>query len=121
MGSFFPSFLLSFFPSFLLSFFPSFPPLVSSNLLVNVSFLGIFCTPLPPPLGRRRLWMVPNIFYLKAFGMMNLHYEVRICQKIYNRVTMTVYVKGVHPFPPSSASLSLTEICLFGCHIDTNR
>ena len=26
---------------------------------------------------------------------MNLHYEVRICQKIYNRVTMTVYVKGV--------------------------
>ena len=27
--------------------------------------------------------------------MMNLHYEVRICQKIYNRVTMTVYVKGV--------------------------
>ena len=26
---------------------------------------------------------------------MNLHYEVRICQKIFNRVTMTVYVKGV--------------------------
>ena len=37
----------------------------------------------------------PNIFHFKAFGMMNLHNEVRICQKIYNRVTMTVYVKGV--------------------------
>ena len=37
----------------------------------------------------------PNIFHFKAFGMINLHYEIRICQKIYNRVTMTVYVKGV--------------------------
>jgi hypothetical protein len=37
----------------------------------------------------------PNIFHFKAFGMMNLHHEVRICQKIYDRVTMTVYVKGV--------------------------
>ena len=36
-------------------------PRVSSNLLVNVSFLGIVCTPLPPPLGRRLLWMVPNL------------------------------------------------------------
>jgi hypothetical protein len=26
---------------------------------------------------------------------MNLHYEVKICQKIYNRLTMTVYVKSV--------------------------
>ena len=25
--------------------------------------------------------------HLKAFGMMNLHYEIRICQKISNRVT----------------------------------
>ena len=40
----------------------------------------------------------PNIFYFKAFGMMNLHYGVRICQKIYNRVTMTVYVKCVVRF-----------------------
>ena len=37
----------------------------------------------------------PNIFPFKAFGMINLHYEIRICQKIYNRVTMTVYVKCV--------------------------
>ena len=37
----------------------------------------------------------PNIFHFKAFGMMNLHYEVRIYQKIDNRVTITVYVKGV--------------------------
>ena len=29
----------------------------------------------------------PNIFHFKALGMMNLHYEIRICQKIYNRVT----------------------------------
>ena len=25
--------------------------------------------------------------FIKAFGMINLHYEIRICQKIYNRVT----------------------------------
>ena len=30
--------------------------------------------------------------------MINLHYEIRICQKIYNRVTMTVYVKCVVRF-----------------------
>ena len=40
----------------------------------------------------------PNIFHFKAFGMINLHYEIRICQKIYNRVTMTVYVKCVVRF-----------------------
>ena len=40
----------------------------------------------------------PNIFHFKAFGMINLHYEVRICQKIYYRVTMTVYVKCVVGF-----------------------
>ena len=40
-------------------FLGTLPPLVSPNLLVNVSFLGIFCTLLPPPLGRRLLWMVP--------------------------------------------------------------
>ena len=33
--------------------------------------------------------------HFKVFGMINLHYEVRICQKIYNKVSMTVYVKGV--------------------------
>ena len=40
----------------------------------------------------------PNIFHLKAFGMINLQYEIRICQKIYNKVTMTVYVKCVVRF-----------------------
>ena len=40
----------------------------------------------------------PNIFHFKGFGMINLHYEIRICQKIYNRVTMTVYVKCVVRF-----------------------
>jgi hypothetical protein len=40
----------------------------------------------------------PNTFHFKAFGMMNLHNEIRICQKIYNRVTMTVYVKCVVRF-----------------------
>ena len=29
---------------------------------------------------------------------MNLHYEIRICQKIYMRVTLTVYVKCVVQF-----------------------
>ena len=28
---------------------------------------------------------IHTIFNFKAFGMMNLHYEIRICQKIYNR------------------------------------
>ena len=37
----------------------------------------------------------PNIFHFKAFGMIHLHYEIRICQIIYNGVTMTVYVKCV--------------------------
>ena len=40
----------------------------------------------------------PNIFQFKAFGMINLHCEVRIGQKIYNRVTMTIYVKCVVRF-----------------------
>ena len=39
-----------------------------------------------------------NMPHLKAFGMINLQYEIRICQKIYNRVTMTVYVKCVFLF-----------------------
>ena len=39
-----------------------------------------------------------NIFHFKAFGMINLHFEIRICQKIYNRVTMKVYVKCVVRF-----------------------
>ena len=43
----------------ILDFWGTHPQLVSSNLLVNVSFLGIFCTPVPPPLGRRLLWMFP--------------------------------------------------------------
>ena len=33
-----------------------------------------------------------NKSHFKAFGMMNLQYEIRICQIIYNKVTMTAYV-----------------------------
>ena len=33
-----------------------------------------------------------NMSHFKAFGMINLQYELRICQKINNRVTMIVYV-----------------------------
>ena len=40
----------------------------------------------------------PNILHFKAFGKINLHYDIRICQKIYNRVTMIVYVKCVVQF-----------------------
>ena len=36
-----------------------------------------------------------NVFYFKAFDVINLHYGIRICQKIHNRVTTTVYVKCV--------------------------
>ena len=35
----------------------------------------------------------PYLFHFKAFGMIDLHYDMRICQKIYYRFTMTVYVK----------------------------
>ena len=28
-----------------------------------------------------------TIFHFEVFGMLDLHYEIRICQKIYNRVT----------------------------------
>ena len=34
----------------------------------------------------------PCIPYFKGFDMGNLQYEIRICQKSYNKVTMTVYV-----------------------------
>ena len=33
--------------------------------------------------------------HFKAFGMINLHCEIIVCQKIYNRVAKTVYVKCV--------------------------
>ena len=41
---------------------------------------------------------VHSVLQFKAFGMINLHYEIRICQKIYNRVTLKVYVKCVVRF-----------------------
>ena len=28
-----------------------------------------------------------SILHCKAFGKMNLHYEIEVCQRIYNRVT----------------------------------
>ena len=30
--------------------------------------------------------------HFKAFGMINLQYEIRICQIIYNKVTMNAYI-----------------------------
>ena len=42
--------------------------------------------------------MRPNVFHFKAFGIINLHCERRIYQKIYDRITMTVYVKCVVRF-----------------------
>ena len=33
-----------------------------------------------------------NMPQFKAFGMMNLQYEIRICQKSHNKVTILVYV-----------------------------
>ena len=44
----------------ILDFLGTHPPIVSSNLLVNVFFLVIFCTPLPLPLEIHLLWMVPK-------------------------------------------------------------
>ena len=34
----------------------------------------------------------PSIPHFKGFGMRNLQYEIRICQKSHNAVTITVYV-----------------------------
>ena len=34
----------------------------------------------------------PTIPHFKGLGMRNLQYEIRICQKSHNKVTMTVYV-----------------------------
>jgi hypothetical protein len=36
-----------------------------------------------------------NIFHFKAVGTLNMHYEIRICQKIYDRVTMSVLMSNV--------------------------
>ena len=33
-----------------------------------------------------------SIHHFKGLGMRNLQYEMRICQKSYNKVTKTVYV-----------------------------
>ena len=43
--------------------------------------------------------------------MINLYYEIRIYQKIYNRVTMTLYVKGVVWFNVNKTLLLLPQIC----------
>lgn len=40
----------------------------------------------------------PNTFHFKVFCRLHLHYEIRICQKSYNRVTMTVFVRCVVQF-----------------------
>ena len=37
---------------------------------------------------------------------MNLHYEIRICKKIYNRVTMTAYVKLIDGLEKSRYNIS---------------
>ena len=35
----------------------------------------------------------PSIPHFKGFGIGNLQYEIRICQKSHNTVAITVYVK----------------------------
>ena len=32
-----------------------------------------------------------NISHFKGFSLMNLQYEIRVCQKMHNEVTMTLY------------------------------
>ena len=54
---------------------------------------------------------IPNTFYFKAYGKINLHHEIRICQKIYNRVTMTVYVKCKVRFNVHKTLLGGGAIC----------
>ena len=56
---------------------------------------------------------IESIFHFKAFGMINLQYEIRICQKIYNRVTMTVYVKCVVWFNVNKTLVLLVILSIF--------
>ena len=39
--------------------------------------------------SRNNLPIVVANIEMRSFGMINLQYEIRICQKIYDRVTMT--------------------------------
>ena len=56
-----------------------------------------YCCPLK---SLNVLWIIakqtnkpaPSIPHFKGFGMRNLQYEIRICQKSHNTVTITVYV-----------------------------
>ena len=36
--------------------------------------------------------VAPSILHFKGFGMRNLQYQIRICQKSHNTVTIAVYV-----------------------------
>ena len=56
--------------------YPPSPCLLKSTS--EVSFLGIFCTPLPPPLGRRLLWMVP---YLKGLYLLLAPLDFQTCRR----------------------------------------
>ena len=42
-------------------------------------------------IGHSIVW-APSILYFKGIGMRNLQYEIRICPKSHNIVTITVYV-----------------------------
>ena len=77
------------------------PKGITSNVLCTLkwsTFLSVFMNILIKLRYRDQ-----KIFHFKGFGMMNLHYEIRICQIIYNRVMMTFYVKCVIWFNVTSS------------------
>ena len=45
----------------------------------------------------------------EAFDIINLQYEIKVCQNIYNRVTMRVYVKCVVRFNMNKMLFDVTE------------
>ena len=67
----------------------------NSNVLYTLNRTTLLSAVMNILLNKKSEVQSPNIFHFKAFSLINLHYEIRICQKIYNRFTMTVYVKCV--------------------------
>ena len=93
----------------ILDFWGTLPPLVSPNLLVNVSFLGNFCTPLLPPLWRRLLWMVPKkITYARKSPRSTAGRPCRILYMFFFHLQFHFNLPG-----PSPGSLDLAQVALF--------
>ena len=73
---------------------------------------------------RDLIYFILKLLAASPFGMIDLHYEIRICQKIYIRVTMTVYVKCVVRFNVNKTLLTAFTVqkkCLTFKRVQSNR